>query len=115
MESVRPVPPRLRRYPVAAGVCPSLRIVAATTFRARLFGLAGLPALPRGLGLLLPATRSVHTFGMRFALDLLWLDRSGNVLRVDESVRPWRVRCCRGAWGVVELAARDASERDEPD
>jgi hypothetical protein len=113
VRTAAPLPRRLRRYPVAAGVCSPLTVLVGTTFRARLIGLTGLPALPHGLGLLLPATRSVHTFGMRFTLDLIWLDAAGNVLRVDRSVPPRRVRRCRGAWGVVELAAREAGDRVE--
>jgi hypothetical protein len=113
VETDLPLPRRLRGYPIAA--IASLNVSIASTFRARLLGLAGLRAMSHGVGLLLPATRSVHTFGMRFAIDLVWLDRAGNVLRVDRSVPPLRVRCCRDAWGVVELAARDAGDRVEAD
>jgi uncharacterized membrane protein (UPF0127 family) len=49
--------------------------------------------------------RSVHTAGMRFALDLVWLDGDGGVVRVDRDVRPWRVRTCLGARSVVEARA----------
>ncbi|HXE44900.1 MAG TPA: DUF192 domain-containing protein [Conexibacter sp.] len=76
---------------------------------ARLLGLAGLYAIPPNSGLLLPRTRSIHTCGMRFALDLVWLDRDGRIVRVDRGVRPWRLRGCRGARAVVELpCAADA-------
>lgn len=78
----------------------------ATAPRARLLGLAGLRALPTGTALLLPHTRSIHTCGMRFALDLLWLDQNGRVVRVDRRVRPWRMRGCRAARAVVELSSR---------
>ena len=115
MEGDLPLPRRLRGCPVAAVAIPSLSVLIASSFRARLLGLAGLRAIPHGVALLLPATRSVHTFGMRFELDLVWLDRSGNVLRVDRSVPPLRLRCCRHAWGVVELAAGNASDRREAD
>lgn len=71
--------------------------------RARLLGLAGLCDLPADAGLLLPRTRSIHTFGMRFALDLVWLDEAGRVARVDRGVRPRRIRSCRRARAVVEL------------
>jgi hypothetical protein len=48
----------------------------------------------------------VHTIGMRFALDLVWLDRAGDVLRIDEHVGRGRIRSCLGAGGgVVEVAA----------
>jgi uncharacterized membrane protein (UPF0127 family) len=70
----------------------------------RLVGLAFRRPRP-GTALLLPSCRSVHTFGMRYALDLVWLDRGGRVLAVDEGVGPWRVRVRRDAAAVVEVAA----------
>jgi hypothetical protein len=77
----------------------------ASSWRERLVGLAWRRSVPPGTGLLLPRCRSVHTFGMRFALDLVWLDASGKVVRVDRSVPPRRVRSCRRARSVVELPA----------
>lgn len=66
----------------------------------RLVGLAF--AAPRG-PLEIPRCRSVHTFGMRYALDLVWLDAQRRVVRVDRAVPPRRVRCCRRARSVIEL------------
>ncbi|MBX5440807.1 MAG: DUF192 domain-containing protein [Solirubrobacteraceae bacterium] len=82
-----------------------LVVHAATTARARRRGLARLDALPPGAGLHLSPCRSVHTAGMRFALDLVWLDGDGRVVRIDRGVRPWRVRSFRRARSVVEVAA----------
>jgi hypothetical protein len=65
---------------------------------------------PPGEPLLIPRCRSVHTFGMRFPLDLVWLGRGGRVLRIDCDVPPWRVRSCRGAVEVLEVAAGRARE-----
>ena len=79
----------------------------ADTFRARLAGLA-LRREPPGHALLLPRTRSVHTFGMRFALDLYWLDERGAVLRVDRAVPPRRLRRCAGAAAVLEVPSSGA-------
>jgi hypothetical protein len=76
-------------------------VVVARSRRARLLGLA-LRRRPPGHVLLLPRCRSVHTFGMRFPLDLIWLDRDGRVLRVDAAVPPGRVRSCRNAAAVLE-------------
>jgi uncharacterized membrane protein (UPF0127 family) len=76
----------------------------ARTFRDRLVGLAWRRE-PPAEGLLLPRTRSVHTFGMRFALDLHWLDAAGGVVRVDRAVPPRRLRTCLRARGVLELPA----------
>jgi uncharacterized membrane protein (UPF0127 family) len=74
----------------------------ARSFRDRLIGLAFLRE-PPAEGLLLPRTRSVHTFGMRFALDLVWLDARGRAVRVDAVVPPRRLRACAAASAVVEL------------
>ena len=80
-----------------------LEVRVARTYRQRLVGLA----LRRrhGHALLIPRCRSVHTFGMRCALDLHWLAADCAVIRVDRGVRPWRVRRCRAADAVVEYPA----------
>jgi uncharacterized membrane protein (UPF0127 family) len=83
----------------------ALTLLVATTRRARGRGLAGLDELPAGHALLLEPCRSVHTIGMRFALDLLWLDAGGGLVRLDAGVAPRRVRSCRGARAVVECGA----------
>jgi hypothetical protein len=75
----------------------------------RLVGLA--LRRDRGVALLLPRCRSVHTFGMRFPLDLVWLDSAGRVVRVDRSVPPCRVRSCRAARSVLELRAGRGTRR----
>jgi uncharacterized protein len=74
----------------------------ADSFRARLVGLALRRHAPLH-ALLLPRTRAVHTFGMRFALDLWWLDERGEVLRVDRAVPPRRLRRCAAAAAVLEV------------
>jgi uncharacterized membrane protein (UPF0127 family) len=101
--TVERLPRRLRGYDPIADA-PGLRIHRARGFLGRLLGLAGLTALPTGSGLLLERTRSVHTFGMRFAVDLVWL-REGRVVRIDRCVPPYRLRSCRAADAVLELAA----------
>jgi uncharacterized protein len=72
---------------------------------ARLRGLIGRRSWPVGVALEIPRCRSVHTFGMRFALDLVWLDGDRRVVRIDRAVRPCRVRSCRRAKSVLELRA----------
>jgi uncharacterized membrane protein (UPF0127 family) len=80
----------------------------AGTRRSRLLGLALLRDLPAGTALLIPRCRSVHTFGMRFPIDVVFLDAAGRPLREVRGLRPGRVACCRGAAAVLERrAARD--------
>ena len=81
-----------------------MEIVIARGFR-RLTGLIGRREWPAGVALEIPHCRSVHTFGMRFVLDLVWLGAERQVVRVDRAVPPWRVRSCREARSVLELRA----------
>ena len=71
-----------------------LRVAEAHTRAARLKGLAKLDAMPESTALHIPKCWSVHTFTMRFPLDLIWLARDGSVVRIDENVPPRRLRTC---------------------
>jgi uncharacterized membrane protein (UPF0127 family) len=81
----------------------------ATTATARLLGLAFLRELPPGHALLIPNCRSVHTFGMRFPLDVVFLDERGDVLRLERAVRRRRLLFCRRAFAVLETRAGEAA------
>jgi uncharacterized membrane protein (UPF0127 family) len=87
------------------------RCLVATTPWARMRGLLGRDELPRGEGILLRPAGSVHTFFMRFPIDVVFLDRDGNVLKVREHMKPWRTASCRRARMTLELAAGEASRR----
>src|SRR5436305_15032426 len=99
-----PLPRRLVSLPERLLAC-GLVAREAATLRARVLGLAWLAQPGPPVALWLPRCRSVHTIGMRFALDLVWLDAAGAVVRVDRAVPPWRVRSCRRARSVVEVSA----------
>jgi uncharacterized protein len=83
----------------------SVEIRVARSPWSRLLGLAVRRRPPAGQALLLPHCRSVHTFGMCFAIDLVWLDAEGRVLAIEHGLRPWRVRVRRDAAAVVEVVA----------
>ncbi len=85
-----------------------LRLAEARSRAARMKGLAQLDAMPPTAALHIPRCRSVHTFTMRFPLDLIWLGRSGEVVRVDRAVPPRRLRACVRARSVVEANAGTA-------
>jgi uncharacterized membrane protein (UPF0127 family) len=95
--------PRLRRLPVATVLDREVRVAAG--LRARLLGLAHLDRDDAGPGLLIPRCSSVHTFGMRFALDLYFLDEDGAAIEARRGVRRGQVALCRRAAAVVELPA----------
>lgn len=80
------------------------RAVAARSFYQRLRGLMGKPSLPLGEGLLLFGDNSIHTFFMRFPIDVLYLDGELRVVRLQESMPPWKIGpLVRGCRCIVEL------------
>jgi uncharacterized protein len=93
--------PRLAALPVATVLGREVPVAAGS--RARLLGLAFLRSEQAGRGLLIPRCSSVHTFGMRFELDLVFLDRDGRALAVRLGVRPRRLAWQRGAAAVLEI------------
>jgi len=103
----RDLAPRLARLPVADVGGRTIRV--ASRWRARTLGLALLDRREAGTGLLIPGCRTVHTFGMRFALDITFLDAEGTVLSRRVGVRPRRVVFDRRAAAVLELPSRATS------
>ena len=84
-------------------------VVAASPF-SRMKGLLGRSELRPGEGLLLRPASAIHTFFMRFPLDVAFLSREGLALGVAEGVRPWRfARAPRDTKFVLELAAGQAA------
>jgi uncharacterized protein len=67
------------------------RIRIADTCLTRLIGLAGRRRLDAGCGLLIKPSSGIHTFGMRFAIDVVALNKGLQVLRVWQTLPPFRV------------------------
>lgn len=80
------------------------RVRHAARWRERLVGLLGQRDLSSGEGLWITPCNSIHTFGMRFDIDVLFLDRDLRIVRTLTTVKPWRMAVAR-ARSVVELAA----------
>ena len=86
------------------------RIVADTLLRAfdsasRRRGLLKRDFLPEGSALVIAPTSSIHTFFMRFAIDVAFVARDGRVLKVRRAMPPWRMAAAWRAFAVVEMAA----------
>ena len=96
-------PRRLRRLTTARVLDRSVPVARSPL--ARTLGLALLDRDRAGAGLLIPRCRGVHTFGMRFALDLVFLDTELRPLAVRPAVPPWRFAALPGARAVLELPA----------
>ncbi|MFH0911484.1 MAG: DUF192 domain-containing protein [Planctomycetota bacterium] len=87
----------------ATGVVMVPRLAIAETRFESLIGLLGHKELAGDAGFLLPRCRSIHTCFMRFALDLVFLDREGRVCKLVEAIPPWRMSSAREAQSVLEL------------
>ncbi|MBU2885278.1 DUF192 domain-containing protein [Gilvimarinus agarilyticus] len=81
------------------------RVGLADSYWLRLRGLLGRPAPARGTALKIKPCSSVHTCFMGYAIDVVFLDRGGVVVKLASSLKPWRFRVCPGAACVVEFAA----------
>jgi uncharacterized protein len=68
-------------------------------------GLLGRDHLSDGEGLWILPCEAVHTFGMRFAIDLVYLDRNNRVRKTRSDVPPSRLSACLTAHSVIELAS----------
>ena len=88
-----PMPDPLAHLPAlsawTAGRCLDLRVRLAVSFTSRLRGLLGVQ-LPSDMGLHIRPCASVHMWGMRCPLDVIFLDRDGIILRIGE-LQPWQV------------------------
>lgn len=82
------------------------RVPVAISRRARLLGLSLLDRRHAGSGLLIPGCRSVHTFGMKFALDLVFLDFNLRPVSLRRAVPPRRLAFERRAQAVLELPSQ---------
>ncbi len=81
------------------------RIIRAGSFGRRLWGLLGRSHMPAGTAMLLVPCRQVHTFFMRFAIDVLFIDEQYRVLHMLPCMQPYRISpYLRGARAAVELA-----------
>lgn len=82
------------------------RVSLADTWWSRFRGFLGKAAPGRGEGILLAPCNAVHTMGMRFPLDVIFLTVDGTVVQLESFLRPWRIRRgARAARYVLEVPA----------
>ena len=84
-------------------VATTVEIAATRTTRRR--GLLGRDRLDEASAMLLAPCTAVHTAGMRFAIDVVFVDREGYAVKVVRDLRPWRIALASSARVVIEMAA----------
>lgn len=93
----------------APSSAPFLKIKIADTFFARLSGLMFHEKLSPATGLLLAPCSSVHMCFMRFAIDVVYLDRDNEIIEIVHNLRPWiGLSICNQAYAALEMTAGEA-------
>jgi len=82
----------------------------AATFFERLLGLMFRASIAKDEALIFHNVNSIHMLFMRFPIDVLYLDKDNQVLKVKHSLKPWRMSSCIRAKATIELPAKKARE-----
>jgi uncharacterized membrane protein (UPF0127 family) len=90
---------------VATGRVIAQTIIPAFDSETRRKGLLGRGSLADGAAMIIAPTNAIHTFGMRFPIDVVFVRRSGAVVKIRERVMPWRMSMAHLAYAVIELPA----------
>jgi hypothetical protein len=81
----------LQAFNATRGRLVAARVAKAESLRDRMRGLLGRDSLPEGEGLWIIPCPQIHTFFMRFSIDVLFLDERLKVVKVSEDLGPWRL------------------------
>lgn len=83
----------------------SLKGLKTQSMKERLGGLLVLESLEKNQALWIGPCNSIHTLGMKYALDLVYIDKHNKVCGLVGNVKPWRLSLCIQAKAVMELTA----------
>ncbi|MCD4669373.1 MAG: DUF192 domain-containing protein [Actinomycetia bacterium] len=87
------------------------RVFVADNFFKRLFGLILKKPLKNGEALFIRGCKSIHTIGMRYSIDAVFIDESGKVISAFKDILPWHFTpYVRGARSVIEFRSGSLKE-----
>lgn len=84
------------------------KLIIAQTFFSRIKGLLGRKELLENEAMLITSCNSIHMFFMLFAIDVVYMDKNGRILKIIENLQPWRISACWGSKNVLEMPAGSA-------
>ena len=90
---------------VRSGKVVADRLLTAFDSESRRKGLLGQVSLPQSTALIIAPTNAIHTFFMKFPIDIAFVSRGGRVLKIRSSVPAWRMTASLRAFAVLELEA----------
>jgi uncharacterized protein len=82
----------------------------ADTSKSRKTGLLKHDRLERGEGLWITPCEGIHTMGMKFPIDVLFLDKKRRVVKIRAAMPRWRLAACLWAHSVLELPSGTVAE-----
>ncbi len=103
---------RLRVRNLSRNTTLADRAGIADTSRKRKVGLLKHSSLEPGDGLWITPCEAIHTIGMKFPIDVLYLDRKRRVVKVRSSIPRWRMSLCFRAHSVLELPSGMAASTE---
>lgn len=85
------------------------KIKVADTYFRRLVGLLRTDSLSSDEGLLIIPCNQIHTFGMKYAIDIVYMNKAGKVIKVDANIVPGKaLKSVKNAHSVLEIAGGTA-------
>ena len=100
-QAPRNIPLRVTNVTRSTLLATSMEVAESSAKRNK--GLLGRKCLAPGEGLWIRPCEAVHTFWMRFSIDLIYLDRKNRIRKLVSAVPPWRLSACLRAHSVIEL------------
>ena len=88
------------------------RLLTAFDSESRRKGLLAHGSLPHSTALIIAPTNAIHTFFMKFPIDIVFVSKAGRVLKIRSSVPAWRMTASFGAYAVLEMAAGSLDASD---
>jgi uncharacterized membrane protein (UPF0127 family) len=87
-------------------------VEVAGTSESRRRGLLGRDSLDPSSALVIAPCSAIHTFFMRFAIDVVFVDRRGRVLHIVRDLPPWRIAASLRAYAVIEMTGGSLPRND---
>jgi uncharacterized membrane protein (UPF0127 family) len=85
------------------GQCIADQVIRAFDSASRRRGLLHRDSFPDGAALLIAPCSAIHTWFMRFPIDVAFLARDGRIVKIRSAVGPWRLTAAMGAYAVMEM------------
>jgi uncharacterized membrane protein (UPF0127 family) len=81
------------------------QLLPAFDSKTRRTGLLAHESMPPGSAMIIAPTNAIHTFFMRFAIDVLFVTKDGVIVKTRAALAPWRISAAWKAHAVIELPA----------